>query len=181
MRSRLPYILPLILFAGLAVYFMLGLERASEVGNDFVPSALIGKPLPKMDLPPLVTGKPGINNEELLGEIQIINVFASWCIPCRAEHPIVTKMAEEYGLNLAGLNYKDKAKDATRWLNELGDPYARIGSDLSGRAGIDLGVYGVPETYVVDKEGIIRFRHVGPLQQRNLDDDILPLLKELSQ
>ncbi|MDX1739488.1 MAG: DsbE family thiol:disulfide interchange protein [Alphaproteobacteria bacterium] len=181
MMKRLPFMIPLILFGAVAIYFLFGLERAKEVGNDFVPSALIGKAFPAMDLAPLVEGKPGLSDKDLKGKVTIINVFASWCIPCRAEHPMITRMSRDEGLNVIGLNYKDKPADALKWLDELGDPYMAIGVDPKGRAGIDLGVYGVPETYVVDQEGIIRFRHVGPIQLRHLEDDILPLVAELSK
>lgn len=181
MSRRLPFILPLVLFAGLAIYFVFGLQRASEVGTEFVPSALIGKPFPQMDLVALQPNKPGLTTADLGGDVFVVNVFASWCIPCRAEHPMITRLALKEGVKVIGLNYKDKPEDARIWLEELGDPYAAIGVDRDGRAGIDLGVYGVPETYVVDREGIIRFRHVGPLQLRHLEDDILPLVKELNQ
>ncbi|WP_328597108.1 DsbE family thiol:disulfide interchange protein [Curvivirga aplysinae] len=181
MMRRLPFILPLVLFAGLAIYFVFGLQRASEVGTEFVPSALIGKPFPEMNLAPLQPNKPGLKTADLKGQISVVNVFASWCVPCRAEHPMITRLAEKEGLNVIGLNYKDKPEDARNWLDELGDPYMAIGIDRDGRGGIDLGVYGVPETYVVDQEGIIRFRHVGPIQLRHLEDDILPLVEELSQ
>ncbi len=181
MKTRLPFILPLILFMGLAIYFLLGLERATEVSRDFIPSAMIDKPLPEMSLAPLVVGKPGLITSELKGEVQIINVFASWCIPCRAEHPMVTSLSKKHGLNLVGLNYKDKPEAALKWLSDLGDPYDRIGADVTGRAGINLGVYGVPETYVIDKEGIIKFRHVGPLQVRHIEEDILPLVESLNK
>lgn len=173
--QRLIFLLPLALFLGLAVYLFVGLGRdVSEV-----PSAMIDKPVPSMDLPPLKDGKPGMATPDFKGEVQVINVFASWCVPCRAEHPLVTQLAEEHGITVNGLNWKDKPADARKWLKDLGDPYARIGSDENGRAGIDLGVYGVPETYVIDAEGRIRYKHTGPLQLRHLKQDILPLIEEL--
>lgn len=177
LKQRLVFLIPLLLFLGLAGYFFVGLGRDVTL----VQSPLIDKPLPALDVPPLKDGKPGLKTSDFKGEPQIINVFASWCIPCRAEHPLITQLADKYGLKVNGLNWKDKPADALAWLEELGDPYTRIGADEHGRAGIDLGVYGVPETYLVDAEGRIRFKHVGPLQPRHLEQEILPLLEEMSQ
>lgn len=177
MKQRLIFLIPLVLFLGLAVYFFVGLGRDTSL----VESPLIDKPLPELDVPPLKEGKPGLKTAELIGEPQLINVFASWCIPCKAEHPLITQLAKKHGVKVNALNWKDKPEDALAWLEELGDPYTRIGEDQAGRAGIDLGVYGVPETYVIDAEGRIRFKHVGPLQPRHLEQDILPLLEELRQ
>ncbi len=177
MKRRLVFLVPLALFMGLAGYFYFGLGR--DVTQ--VPSALIDKPLPDLDVPPLLDDMPGLKTADLKGKAQIINVFASWCVPCRAEHPIITKLAKQYGVKVNALNWKDKPEDAKAWLDKLGNPYATVGSDQKGRAGIDLGVYGVPETYVIDAQGRIRYKIAAPLQQRNLDQDILPLLKELNK
>ena len=113
--------------------------------------------------------------------MKLINVFASWCLPCRIEHPILMRFAALKIAPLYGLNYKDKKQDALAWLDELGDPYERIGSDLSGRAGIEWGVYGVPETYIVGRDGRIRYRHVGPISARDFKQTILPLIEELKK
>lgn len=177
LKQRLVFLIPLALFLGLAGYFFIGLGRDTSLVN----SPLIDKPLPELDVPPLKDGKPGLKTADLKGEPQILNVFASWCIPCRAEHPLITQLAKKHGVTVNALNWKDKPEAALAWLEELGDPYTRIGKDQAGRAGIDLGVYGVPETYVIDADGRIRFKHVGPIQKRHLEQDILPLLEELRQ
>ena len=137
-----------------------------------LPSALIGKPVPTFDLPPLEAAgaeKPGLSSIDLTGKVQLVNVFASWCGPCRVEHPILMKLAKD-GMPVQALNYKDKPADAARFLAELGDPYEKIGTDRDGRVGIEWGVYGVPETFVVDAKGIIRHKHVGLLQARDVDE-----------
>ncbi len=174
---RLLFILPLVLFAGIAFYFGIGLTKDPRI----LPSALINKPAPEFDLPPLRDGGPGLAKKDLGGEVKLINVFASWCLPCRIEHPLLMRFAEKNIAPLYGLNYKDKKKDALAWLDELGDPYARIGSDLSGRAGIEWGVYGVPETYIIGRDGRIRYRHVGPISARAFKQTILPLIEELKK
>jgi cytochrome c biogenesis protein CcmG/thiol:disulfide interchange protein DsbE len=109
----------------------------------------------------------------------LVNVFASWCVPCRIEHPLIARLAEEHGVTVHGLNYKDRPGAALAWLQEMGDPYAKIGSDQNGRVGIEWGVYGVPETFVIDKEGRVAYKHVGPLQPRDVERTILPLLEKL--
>jgi cytochrome c biogenesis protein CcmG/thiol:disulfide interchange protein DsbE len=172
---RALFLLPLLLFAGLAVYFAVGLTKDPHL----LPSALIDKPAPEFDLEPLKEGKPGLAKADLGGQVAMVSVFASWCVPCRAEHPVLMRLAEEKTVPLYGIAYKDQRKNALAWLDELGDPYDRIGYDITGRAGIEWGVYGVPETYIVDKEGRIRYRHVGPLFPETIEDTILPLLKEL--
>ena len=172
---RILFVAPLVIFGVLAGYF------AVQLGEDpsIVPSALIDRPMPGIDTPPLLSDKPGVKTEELLGKVSILNVWASWCIPCRAEHPLINQLAQRDGITVHGLNYKDKRADAVAWLDELGDPYARIGFDESGRAGIDLGVYGVPETYIIGPDGHIRYKRVGPITPQILEDDILPLIRDL--
>ena len=169
------YLLPLLIFLGLSVYFAIGLQKDPRE----IPSALIDKPVPQFDLPPLLADIPGLATADFGGEVVVLNVFASWCIPCRAEHPVITRMAEEEAIPVYGLNWKDEKEDAIAWLAELGNPYARIGHDLDGRVGIDLGVYGVPETYIIDKKGRIRFKQVGPLFPDLVREKILPLIREL--
>lgn len=173
--TRALFLLPLVLFLGIAAYFAIGLTKDPKI----LPSALIDKPAPEFALEPLKTDKPGLAKGDLGGEVSLINVFASWCVPCRAEHPVLMRLAEEKTVPIYGINYKDRKKDALAWLDELGDPYQRIGYDLSGRAGIDWGVYGVPETYIIDREGRVRYRHVGPLFPETLEETILPLIEEL--
>jgi cytochrome c biogenesis protein CcmG/thiol:disulfide interchange protein DsbE len=175
--SRLLYILPLLLFGAVAAYFAVGLTKDPRL----LPSALIDKPAPEFALPPLYDGKPGLAKADLGGEVKLVNVFASWCVPCKVEHPVLMRFSEKNAAPLYGINYKDRKKDAVAWLNQLGDPYKRIGQDLSGRVGIDWGVYGVPETYIVDREGRIRYRHVGPILPDVMEKTILPLVEELKK
>lgn len=171
---RLIYILPLLLFALLAIYFAIGLRRDPSL----LPSALLDKPAPEFDLPGL-GDKPGLAKSDLLGHVVLVNFFASWCAPCRVEHPLLMRLAEEGKITLYGIDYKDKPEDASRLLGQLGDPYRRIGIDREGRTAIDFGVYGVPETYVLDKAGRIRYRQVGPIAPEDYDQRLLPLLKQL--
>jgi len=175
---RLLFILPVVLFALLAGYFALALrpDRDPRV----LPSAMIDKPAPEFALAGLA-GAPGLDRALLGGQVALVNFFASWCIPCRAEHPILMHLSDETKVPLYGIAYKDKPEDAQRFLAQLGDPYRRIGLDEAGRTGIDFGVYGVPETYVIDKAGRIRLRHVGPLTAEALAKEVLPLLKELGR
>ncbi|MBP2311404.1 DsbE family thiol:disulfide interchange protein [Azospirillum soli] len=172
---RLIFLLPLLLFVGVGVAFFLGFER--DPRN--IPSALIDKPVPAFDLPPLPGRKEGLSNATLKGDVTLVNVFASWCIPCKVEHPVITRLAREQGVTVRAINHKDKAEDALAWLQRNGDPYASIGADLDGRASIDWGVYGVPETFLVDRQGRIRFKHVGPLTPQVVEEQILPLVKQL--
>jgi cytochrome c biogenesis protein CcmG/thiol:disulfide interchange protein DsbE len=155
--------------------FAVGLRHDPSI----VPSVLIDKPVPDFDLPPLLDDKPGLATTDLNGQVALVNVFASWCIPCRVEHPLFMHLAEQGEVPVYGINYKDAPADAKRWLAELGDPYARIGADRDGRAGIEWGVYGVPETFVVDGTGTIRFKQVGPLSAEVLEKTIMPLVREL--
>ena len=171
---RLVYILPVLLFVVVAGYFFLGLQRDPSL----LPSALIDKPSPAFALPGLGT-KPGFASADLAGKVVLVNFFASWCAPCRVEHPLLMRLAEEGKVVLWGIDYKDKPEDASRLLAQLGDPYGRIGVDENGRTAIDFGVYGVPETYVVDKEGRIRYRQVGPISAETWDRVLLPLVKQL--
>ena len=159
----------------MAVYFAIGLTDDPRK----IPSALIDQSVPNFVLPPLKLGKPGLATKDLKGKVAIVNVFASWCIPCRAEHPLWMELAELGNVPIYAINWKDKRKAALDWLDELGDPYFRIGFDLENKAGIEWGVYGVPETYVIDREGRIRYKHVGPLFMETFSSTIAPLLKEL--
>lgn len=172
---RILYLLPLLVFLGLSVYFAIGLQRDPKK----IPSALIDKPVPQFDLPALIEAVPGLATKDFGGEVAVVNVFASWCVPCRAEHPLITRLAEDEAVPVFGLNWKDKKEDATAWLRQLGNPYDRVGHDPSGRAGIDWGVYGVPETYIIGKQGRIRYKQVGPLSADILNDTILPVIREL--
>ncbi len=170
-------LIPVALFGAIAVYFGIGLQRDSRI----LPSALIDQAVPEFELPALVDGKPGLDSAALQGEVALVNVFASWCIPCRYEHPLLMRLTEDGTVTVHGINWKDKPEDARKWLDELGDPYARIGIDQNGRIGIDWGFYGVPETYLVDAGGRIRYKYVGPMNQELLDQTILPLIEKLRQ
>jgi cytochrome c biogenesis protein CcmG/thiol:disulfide interchange protein DsbE len=173
---RLLTLLPLVLFAALLGYFAAGLQRDPHL----LPSALIDRTAPEFALPPLLDDKPGVARADLAQGPLLVNFFASWCVPCRAEHPALVRLAGE-GVRIDGIAWKDKAEDAKGWLKQLGDPYRRVGLDLSGRVGIDWGVYGVPETYVIDRAGKIRFRQAGPITPDDLKDKIKPLLAELAR
>jgi cytochrome c biogenesis protein CcmG/thiol:disulfide interchange protein DsbE len=177
---RLGVALPLIVFAALAALFWFALS-AGDPAN--LPSALIGKKVPDFTLPPLEglsaagTKVEGFATKDLTGgEPTIVNVFASWCVPCLQEHPLLMALAEQPGVRLYGINYKDEPASARRFLGRHGNPFARVGTDASGRAAIDFGVYGVPETYVIDGDGRIAFRHVGPLTEQAVRQKILPLV-----
>jgi cytochrome c biogenesis protein CcmG/thiol:disulfide interchange protein DsbE len=174
-RSRSPYLIPLALFALLGIVFGVGLTLDPRL----VPSPLIGKPVPSFTLPPVQGRTLGLAGQDLRGEVAVVNVFASWCLACRDEHPLWMQLAGQRALPIHGLNYKDAPDDAARWLNELGDPYSRTGADRDGRVGIDWGVYGVPETFVVDKNGVIRDKIVGPITRESVEERLLPLVRRL--
>jgi cytochrome c biogenesis protein CcmG/thiol:disulfide interchange protein DsbE len=162
-------------FIGLAVTFGIGLEHDPSL----VPSPLIGKPVPIFSLPPVQGRKLGLSSDNLKGEVSLVNVFASWCVACREEHPVFMRLKEQGAVPIHGLNYKDKPADAANWLDTMGDPYTRTGADLNGRVAIDWGVYGVPETFVVDRRGRIAFKQIGAVTPEILDRTILPLIARL--
>jgi cytochrome c biogenesis protein CcmG, thiol:disulfide interchange protein DsbE len=174
--KRLLWLLPLLAFLGFLFFLVTGLGR--DVAK--VPSPFVGKALPAFNAP--VLGQPGVEQgpQALKGEVWLLNVWASWCAPCREEHPLLVNYAKGAGaVKLVGLNYKDATPAATQWLAQLGNPYAMSLVDNTGRIGIELGVYGVPETFVIDKTGTVRLKHVGPLTKDVMQRDILPLLKAL--
>ena len=173
---RLLYLLPVALFLVLIAYFALALRPGRDPAT--LPSALIDKPAPDFDLAGLA-GAQGLSRAALGGHPAIVNFFASWCAPCHAEHPLLMRLAEQQHVPLFGVAYKDKPEEAARFLAQLGDPYSRVGLDQSGRVGIDFGVYGVPETYLIDGAGHIRYRHVGPLTADALERELLPRIKEI--
>jgi cytochrome c biogenesis protein CcmG/thiol:disulfide interchange protein DsbE len=174
MRRTL-FILPLLLFLVLAGYFALSLRPDHDPHE--LPSALIGKEAPAFDLAGL--HGEGVARDALKGKPALINFFASWCVPCRVEHPLLMRLAEQEHVPLYGIDYKDRPEDAMQLLKEFGDPYRRVGIDRDGRVGLDFGVYGVPETYVLDSTGHIRKRFVGPLTAEQVNKELLPLLKSL--
>ena len=144
-----------------------------------VPSPLIGKPAPDFMLPQVQDETQQIGRRDLLGKVSLLNVWASWCVACREEHPILVELARNGVVDVYGLNYKDTRQDAVRWLEQFGNPYLASAFDQKGDVGIDYGVYGVPETYVIDRQGIIRYKLVGPVTEEKLFEEILPLVKEL--
>ena len=176
-RRRLaPFIVPTLGLALVAIFFW-GLQNST----DDLPSTRIGKPVPEFDLAPIEGMEGlGLKTADLTGgQVTLVNFFASWCVPCRIEHAFLIELVERDDVRLVGVNYKNEPEEARAWLAELGNPYARIGADTSGRAGIEWGVYGLPETFMIDKKGRIRYRHVGPISARVLEREIRPLLREL--
>ena len=174
---RLLYLLPVLIFVGVGIGLAVGLTRDPST----LPSALIDQPVPTFELPAIAGREgPGFSSADLEGQVSLVNVFASWCVPCRVEHPLLEALTDQ-GVRIYGINYKDQPEQALAFLEELGNPYAAIGADRTGRVAIDWGVYGVPETFVVDAEGRIRHRHVGPIQARDLEGTILPVLAELAE
>ena len=169
------YLIPLVVFVLMAGFLAVGLKLNPRE----VPSPLIDKPAPAFNLPQLNDPALKVAAEQMKGQVWVLNVFASWCTPCLAEHPYVTQLAKQPGIKLIGLNYKDRAEDAKGWLRKHGDPYTTIVVDADGRVGIDYGVYGVPETFVIDREGIIRMKHIGPLTEQVWKRDVLPLVARL--
>lgn len=166
-------IIPLVLFALLAVALFVGLTL--EPRN--IPSALIGKPAPQIDLPPLPGKEPGLIAADLAaGNVTLVNVWASWCGPCRYEHPQLMQLAKSGAVRMIGINYKDTNANALKFLAELGDPYDAVGVDKTGRASIEWGVYGIPETFIVDGKGRIVLKHVGPLMPEDVSEKILPAI-----
>lgn len=171
------YLLPLVFFSGLVVLFIFGLNNDPRV----VPSPFIGKPLPEISLP--VLGQPDNvkSIDELKGDVFLLNIWATWCPPCREEHPILVNLAREENIVFLGLNLKDDETAALKWLEDLGNPYQLNLADKEGLAVIDLGVYGAPETFIVDKNGIIKYKHIGPLTTEVANEIILPMVNELKQ
>ena len=173
----LKYFTPLFLFVVLAVFLGIGLKLNPKE----IPSPLIGKPVPEFNLPLLNVSDKKLSPSSLKGRVWLLNVWASWCVSCRAEHPILNQLAKKDVVTIIGLNYKDEPENAKRWLGMLGNPYNASIVDQEGRTGIDFGVYGVPETFVVDKQGIIRYKHTGPITGDDLENSILPIISELEK
>jgi cytochrome c biogenesis protein CcmG/thiol:disulfide interchange protein DsbE len=173
----LRYLIPLALFFVLIVFLAFGLTRNPQE----LPSALIDKPAPEFRLPQLKDPAKSLSASDMRGKVWMMNVWASWCIACRQEHPYLFQYAESGVVPIYGLNYKDKREDALGWLEELGDPYLASAVDLDGRVGMDYGVYGAPETYIIDKSGTIRLKHVGPITPDVWTQKVLPLIQELNR
>jgi cytochrome c biogenesis protein CcmG/thiol:disulfide interchange protein DsbE len=169
------YLVPVAIFILLIALLAWGLTRDPRV----LPSVLIDQPVPQTTLKGLNPDDPGFVSAELKGRVVLVNFFASWCGPCQVEHPILMHLAREKGIPIYGIAYKDKPQDTRDWLKRLGDPFIRIGVDGDGRAGIDWGITGVPETFLIDAKGRIRYRHVGPILPRDLEAEISPRLRSL--
>lgn len=169
------YGVPLVLFIIMAVFLAIGLNLNPRE----IPSPLIGKPAPEFALPVLQEPQRQLSRQDLLGKVWVLNVWASWCVSCRGEHPILNQLAARQRVFLVGLNYKDEREDALQWLAQLGNPYNISVSDLEGRVGIDYGVYGVPETFVMDKKGVIRHKFTGPVTPDLVEQELLPLIAQL--
>jgi cytochrome c biogenesis protein CcmG, thiol:disulfide interchange protein DsbE len=176
MARRLIFLAPAAFFAALLVAFAIGLRHDPHL----LPSALIDRPAPDFALPGLFETGDGLGRKDLAGRVTLINFFASWCAPCREEHPQLMVLARQPSVALDGVAYKDKPEDSRRFLDRLGNPFRHIGLDRDGTTAIDFGVYGVPETYVVDGAGHIRYRHVGPLTADDVKEKILPLIDQIT-
>jgi cytochrome c biogenesis protein CcmG/thiol:disulfide interchange protein DsbE len=174
--KRAFYLLPLLIFLVIVGYFTVSLRPGHDIHE--LPSAMVEQPAPSFDIAGLGNSRPLVL-DTLKGQPFVLNFFASWCVPCRIEHPLLMRLAEQDHLPLYGIAYKDKSDDAARLLATFGDPYRQVGVDEDGRVGLNFGVYGVPETYVIDSVGRIRRRFVGPLNAATVDKELLPLLKQL--
>ena len=170
-------LLPLLMFLLLAGIFLVQLLSGRD--SQTIPSALIGQPAPETSLPPLEgLDLPGLDSSAFAGKVTLVNVWASWCAPCRAEHPLLMRVAADGRITIAGLNYKDRPENARRFLGDLGNPFDAIGIDDSGRAAINWGVYGVPESFLVGKDGTIVWKHVGPFDERSLREGLMPQIEK---
>ena len=169
--------IPVIGFVLVGLAFQFGLNREDPTD---LPSTFIDKPAPATELEPLLADKPGLPADLADGKVKLVNIWASWCGPCRVEHPFLMALAKE-GVEIYGFNYKDTPDQARQFLDQLGDPYTKVGQDLSGRAGIEWGVYGVPETFVINGEGRIVYKHIGPIQNRDVSQKIRPALEEAAK
>ena len=171
------FLIPMGLFVVLVGFLAVGLRLDPRE----VPSPLVGKAAPLFELPQLAKPDQKFSPQEMKGKVWMLNVWASWCVSCRQEHPVLVALAKSGAVPLYGLNYKDARNDGLRWLSQFGDPYVMSLFDADGRVGIDYGVYGVPETYLIDKAGVIRYKHIGPVTPQALSEKILPLVKELEK
>ena len=168
---------PLFAFLILAVFLGIGLTKDPRK----LPSPFIGKAAPAFTLPQLHNLEKTFSPKDMLGKVWVLNVWASWCVSCRAEHHVLNSMIKNHKVNLMGLNYKDAVVDARRWLSRYGNPYQLSVSDVEGLAGIEWGVYGVPETFVMDKKGVVRLKHTGPVTNKDITEEIIPLIKLLEK
>jgi len=180
MMRRWQVLLPLFMFFVVLGFFVLRLIKMEQgdMPND-IKTVLLDKPAPEFALPPLLDGKPGLASADFQGKVTLVNFFASWCVPCRSEHPLFASLAGK--VNLVGINYKNEPAEARAWLANLGDPYQAIAVDRDGRVAIDFGVYGVPESYLIDRQGRIRYAWKKPFTPQEIQTTLLPLVAELSK
>ena len=186
-RFNIFVLLPLLIFVGMALLF--GYQMQFGRNPNEVPSVLINKPAPEFDLPALDASfgirspeggvVPGFKTEDFKQKVSVVNVWASWCPTCRDEHPLLIELTNDNRFDLIGLAYKDEPANSARFLKNHGNPFDKIGMDVSGRVGIDWGVYGAPETFIVDKKGIIRYKHIGALTQRSISENFMPKLEKI--
>jgi len=174
--KALKYIIPLAVFVALLGFFAVGLTRDPRE----VPSPLIDKPAPVFKLQQLHDQGAAFTPEDMKGKVWLLNVWASWCVSCRVEHPLLVEMSRTNVVPIVGLNYKDRRDDGMQWLSKFGNPYVLSAYDVEGKVGIDYGVYGVPETFVIDKQGMIRYKQIGPVTPEALEKKILPLIRKLN-
>jgi cytochrome c biogenesis protein CcmG/thiol:disulfide interchange protein DsbE len=174
--KALKFLIPLAIFVVLVAFLAVGLSRDPRE----VPSPFIGKPAPAFNLPAVHEAQGSFSPDQMKGKVWLLNVWASWCVSCRVEHPVLNEMSRNGVVPIVGLNYKDARADALRWLERNGNPYQLSAWDLEGRVGIDYGVYGAPETFVVDKQGIIRYKQIGPITPEVLEKTLLPMLRKLN-
>ena len=177
MPKRLFYFLPIVMLVLFGVVAWIGL--APERDPSALPSALIDKPAPNLQLQTLDPAAGGLSRRDFAGKVTVVNFFASWCLPCKAEHPLLFLIGKDYRVPVYGIAFQDKTEDTARYIQEMGSPYTKIGLDLNGRTAIDFGVTGVPETFILDKQGVIRYRIAQPIDPDRLAGEIGPLLKSL--
>ncbi|TVR95940.1 MAG: DsbE family thiol:disulfide interchange protein [Rhodospirillales bacterium] len=176
LRARLPFLIPLVVLAVIAAYFYVGLGRDPHV----VPSVLIDQPVPDLALPPILGRDRGLTTADLKGEVSLLNVFGSWCVACRVEHPLLMALAEQGVVPIHGVNWREPTPEAgPNWLDRLGDPYTLVGADPDSRAAIALGVAGAPETFVIDAAGMIRYKHTGPITPDDWERTLWPIIRKL--
>lgn len=176
-KSTLRYFIPLGVFLTLILVFGQGLSLDPRR----LPSALVNKPAPEFQLPSLYSQQPFVSPQIFKGKVSLLNVWATWCRACRAEHPALMEIVRDYDVNIYGLVYKDNKDAADAWLARAGNPYKAVGVDVQGDVGIDLGVYGVPETYVIDQRGVIRYKLVGPITKERFENTLLPIIEKLDR
>ncbi len=172
---RLIFIAPFAAFTALVTYFAAGLQRDPSL----IPTVLIDQQIPEFDMPAIEGYEVGFSSADLGGEVSLVNIFGSWCIACRIEHPLLMELAEEDAIPIMAIDWKDPPGAGAAWLRKFGDPYTRIGDDFAGRVAIDFGVTGAPETFVVDKNGRIRYKQIGPITPQIWREDLEPIIREL--